>query len=89
VLVLSSGYELYFGPLSKAEWWFSEELGYPRPNDASAADYLLDVVNTDFHHKAQPQQEQQHHPASMEGEEDLRQAAARFQASLLFKHAMG
>jgi hypothetical protein len=88
-LVLSSGYELYFGPLSKAEWWFSEELGYPRPNDASAADYLLDVVNTDFQHKAQPEQEQKHRQPAMQGEDDLRQAAARFQTSLLFKDAVG
>jgi hypothetical protein len=86
-LVLSCGHEVYFGPTDQAEQWFTDVLGYPRPHDASVADYLLDVVNTDYSRDAKARQ--QLAIGAMEGEEELRRAAACFQASDSFTKTIG
>lgn len=87
VLVLSCGHELYFGPADAAEQWFTDVLGYPRPHDASAADYLLDVVNTDYGGDTKARQRVA--ISAMQGEEELRSAAACFRASERFSQAIG
>lgn len=86
VLVLSLGHELYFGPADKADWWFGEVLGYARPHDASASDYLLDVINIDY----QGEEARQSLPfKGIEGETGLQDAAARFRASQLYHTYIG
>lgn len=86
VLVLSAGHELYFGPADKADSWFSEVLGYERPHDASASDYLLDVINIDYQGE---EARQSLAFKGMEGEAGLKDAAARFRASQLYHTYIG
>lgn len=39
---------MYYGERSKAEHWFRVDLGYPKPEDTSVVDYILDLINIDF-----------------------------------------
>lgn len=74
VLLLSKGRCLYFGPAKYAMPWFSDKLGYPRDPESSVPDYLLDLVNINF-------------PAdtrTMQGHEDVDEAAARFRETSLY-----
>jgi hypothetical protein len=86
-LVLSCGHELYFGPADQAEQWFTDILGYPRPHDASAADYLLDVVNTDY--SGDTKARQRLAISAMQGEGELQSAAACFRGSERFAQTIG
>ena len=50
VLVLSEGYQLYFGPPDAAVGWFDKSLGYPyqASRDGAASDWLMDLVSVGF-----------------------------------------
>ena len=50
VLVLSEGYQLYFGPPESAVGWFDKSLGYPYQvtRDGAASDWLMDLVSVGF-----------------------------------------
>lgn len=87
MLVLSCGHELFFGPADQAEQWFTDILGYPRPHDASAADYLLDVVNTDY--SGDTKARQRLAISAMQGEGELQSAAACFRGSERFAQTIG
>lgn len=86
MLILSAGHELYFGSTDKAESWFSDELGYVRPHDASTADYLLDVINVDFDNGSRAVGALGY--KVMQSCEELQVAATCFQASSFFKDAV-
>lgn len=45
--LLSSGKTCYFGPLAEARGYFGAR-GYPMPTEMNPAEFLLDLINTDF-----------------------------------------
>eukprot|EP00884_Botryococcus_braunii_P010837 jgi/Botrbrau1/19755/Bobra.0124s0008.1 len=50
VVVLSEGYQLYFGAPEKAPTWFDWGLGYPYDpdRDGSVSDWLIDLISISF-----------------------------------------
>ena len=49
-MVLSEGYNLYFGPPQRALDWFSGSLGYSYSyqRDGAVSDWLMDLVSVGF-----------------------------------------
>lgn len=45
VLVMSKGYQLFFGSPHDAEDWFTSRLGLKLPGHTSATDFILDQVS--------------------------------------------
>lgn len=50
MLVLSEGYQLYFGVPNEAVDWFSNSLGYTYApaHDGAVSDWLMDLVSVGF-----------------------------------------
>jgi hypothetical protein len=50
VVVLSEGYQLYFGSPESAPTWFDWGLGYPYDpdRDGSVSDWLIDLISISF-----------------------------------------
>jgi hypothetical protein len=83
VLVLSQGYEMYFGDAGKAEKWFSESLGYPRPLDSSAVDFILDLVSVGF-----VKDPEIYHAKTMKTIADVHEASSKFRHSAVCAEAI-
>ena len=49
-VVLSEGYNLYFGAPERVLGWFSDTLGYPYDysRDGAVSDWLMDLVSVGF-----------------------------------------
>lgn len=49
-MVLSEGYNLYFGSPERVLGWFSDTLGYPYDysRDGAVSDWLMDLVSVGF-----------------------------------------
>ncbi|KAK7755365.1 hypothetical protein SLS62_002592 [Diatrype stigma] len=54
LLLLSNGKPHYFGPVDKVAGYYAA-LGHPMPNHTNPAEFLLELVNTDFSSGADPE----------------------------------
>ncbi|OJJ52442.1 hypothetical protein ASPSYDRAFT_51864 [Aspergillus sydowii CBS 593.65] len=56
LLLLSSGKTCYFGPISNVGGYF-DQIGHPIPSNTNPAEFLLDIVSSDFGGAKEPAQE--------------------------------
>lgn len=47
LLLLSNGKTCYFGPISNVDGYF-DQIGHPIPSNTNPAEFLLDIVSSDF-----------------------------------------